>query len=70
MKYYLNKNEQIGYRYNHEVHKEGCLWMPSPENRIYLGEFSNSYAALEYAKRYYYANSDGCCHCCPEINHG
>ncbi len=28
-KYYVNKRQQDGSGFNHEVHKEGCAWMPS-----------------------------------------
>ena len=28
-KYYVNNRQQDGSGYNHEVHKEGCYWMPS-----------------------------------------
>ena len=65
-KYYVNKNRQDGNGYNHEVHKEGCAWMPS--NALYLGEFDSSEDALQAAKRTY-PDADGCIHCCPEINH-
>lgn len=25
---------------DHEVHRDGCSWMPMPENRKYLGDFA------------------------------
>jgi hypothetical protein len=53
--------------YCHEVHKEGCYWMPS--DKTFLGEFYSDEAALAEAKKYY-ADADGCAHCCPDINHG
>lgn len=68
-KYYVNTNRQSGSGYNHEVHKEGCLWMPSEWNRQYLGWFSSDEEALKAAKRYY-ADADGCVHCCPSIHKG
>ena len=67
MKYYVNNRQQDGNGYNHEVHKEGCYWMPS--NVTYLGEFYSDKDALTEAKRYY-DDADGCAHCCPDINHG
>ena len=60
-KYYVNKNAQSNG--DHEVHKEGCQWMPSPENRTYLGVFLNCSDALREAKKKYLL-SDGCAHCC------
>ena len=68
-KYYLNTNRQSGYGYNHEVHKDGCPWMPSTWNRLYLGSFSSEEEALRAAKRHY-ADADGCVHCCPSIHKG
>jgi len=65
-KYYVNNRQQDGSGYNHEVHKEGCYWMPS--DKTFLGEFYSDEAALTEAKKYY-ADADGCAHCCPDINH-
>ena len=52
--FYVNKNTDA--QGNHEVHRENCDYLPRPENREYLGFFSNSYDAVR----------DGCWHCCPE----
>lgn len=49
----------------HEVHKLGCRYLPSEENRLFLGIFSNSSEAIREAKKRYY-NVDGCFYCCPE----
>jgi hypothetical protein len=49
MKYYVNNRQQDGNGYNHEVHKEGCYWMPS--NVTYLGEFYSDEDALTKAKK-------------------
>lgn len=65
--YYVNTNRQSGSGYNHEVHKEGCPWMPSVLNRRYLGWFSTDAEALKAAKSYY-DDADGCVHCCPSIH--
>ena len=65
-KYYVNRHQQVGSGFNHEVHKEGCAWMPSDAK--YLGEFDSSEDALQAAKRTY-PDADGCAFCCPEINH-
>ena len=61
--YYVNKNSTGNPNYNHEVHKDGCQWMPSVENRIYLGYFSSCSEALTEARKHY-ANVDGCVTCC------
>lgn len=59
-KYYVNKNAQITGE--HEVHCEGCSYMPDEKNRIYLGNFDSCRPAVEAAKKYY-TNVDGCFHC-------
>lgn len=61
MKYYVNKNAQENG--DHEVHVSGCAFIPSVENRIYLGEFSKCQDAVREAKRYY-VNVNGCYYCC------
>ncbi len=66
LKYYVNRHQQVGSGFNHEVHKLGCYWMPS--DALYLGEFDSSEDALRKAKDIY-SDADGCIHCCLEINH-
>ena len=58
--YYVNKNTQSTGE--HEVHKEGCSYMPG--NRLYLGDFSSCVPAVQPAKKTY-PNSDSCKWCCP-----
>lgn len=65
--YYVNTNQQSGSGYNHEVHKDGCRWMPLRENRELLGWFSTDEEALAAAKRKY-IDADGCIFCCPSIH--
>lgn len=65
MKYYVNKNAQSNG--DHEVHNEKCPVLPYPENRLYLGEFSNCRDAVKKAKETY-AKADGCQKCSPECN--
>ena len=48
--YYVNKETTGNPNYNHEVHTEGCVWMPSAVNRIYLGYFSSCSAAVKKTK--------------------
>ncbi|GAF04649.1 hypothetical protein JCM21142_93361 [Saccharicrinis fermentans DSM 9555 = JCM 21142] len=59
--YYVNKNAQDNG--DHEVHKEGCIFMPENHNKIDLGVFSNCKPAINAAKSHY-NQVDGCFHCC------
>ena len=61
--YYVNKIAQSTGE--HEVHALSCRFLPSLENRIYLGSFANGIEAVKEAKKYY-SNVDGCFFCCPE----
>jgi len=63
--YYVNKNPQPNG--DHEVHESGCEWMPEPQNRQYLGDFSNCHPAVVAAKKIY-PTADGCAHCSPECH--
>ena len=63
MRFYVNKNAQSNG--DHEVHRQACDWLPSENNRIYLGVFATSQEAVRAAKKIY-AKADGCKHCCPE----
>ena len=58
-KYYVNKNAQETGE--HEVHISSCSWFPN--ERIYLGEFSDCRDAIKEAKKHY-NNVDGCFYCC------
>ena len=56
--YYVNdKPQPTG---EHEVHKESCQYFPN--NRTYLGYFSNCHEAIKKAKTIY-SNVDGCYTC-------
>ena len=66
-KYYVNKNAQDNG--DHEVHKEGCSYMPDEENRQYLGIFDDCYAAVEKAKEYF-SQSNGCYYCSLDCHTG
>lgn len=59
--YYVNKNAQPNG--DHEVHKDGCSYMPSVLNREYLGFYSTCQEAVREAKKKYY-KSNGCFYCC------
>lgn len=58
--YYVNKNAQSNG--DHEVHEQGCSFMPSDENRKYLGNFSNCRDAVREAKKHY-SQVNGCYYC-------
>ncbi len=62
---YVNKNAQSTGE--HEVHTTGCSYMPEPENRVYLGEFTNCGGAVRKAKNVY-SNVDGCYYCSNECH--
>lgn len=63
--YYVNKNQQRNG--DHEVHKEGCSYMPNLENREYLGDYSSCRPAVTEAKKRY-PKANGCAHCSPECH--
>ena len=58
--YYVNDVAQSNG--DHEVHKDGCSYMPSVANRSYLGEFSNCQDAVSAAKLVH-RQVNGCYYC-------
>lgn len=64
--YYVNTEAQSNG--DHEVHKDGCRWMPSPENRKYLGDFESCEGAVKEAKKTYPHAANGCIHCSPDCH--
>ena len=60
LNYYVNKNAQPNG--DHEVHREGCAWLPNIENRIHLGQFFSCQSAVLEAGKHY-VQTDGCAHC-------
>lgn len=61
-RYVMNKNAQSNG--DHEVHRDGCSWMPNPENQLELGDFAACTPAVAKAKTID-ADADGCAHCSP-----
>ncbi|PKM43782.1 MAG: hypothetical protein CVV05_13045 [Gammaproteobacteria bacterium HGW-Gammaproteobacteria-1] len=59
-KYYVNTNAQDSG--DHEVHEEGCSFMPAPQHQKYLGNFTNCHDAVREARKYY-PSADGCFYC-------
>ena len=64
-KYYVNKKAQSNG--DHEVHNQDCRYLPTPENRKYLGEFSSCREAVIEAKKDY-SQSNGCKTCSNECH--
>ena len=60
MRYYVNDNAQSNG--DHEVHTATCNWLPAPQNRTYLGDFTNCNDAVRAARRYY-TQVNGCYFC-------
>ena len=65
--YYVNKNAQANG--DHEVHVQGCSYMPLEHNRLYLGDYTSCFPAVAKAKQIY-PQSNGCAYCCPQCNTG
>ena len=63
--YYVNSQAQSNG--DHEVHKEGCSYMPSHENRKYLGQYWNCHGAVSEAKKTF-PKSNGCYYCSNECH--
>lgn len=59
-RYYVNDRAQPNG--DHEVHKDGCSFMPSAANRTYLGDFGNCRDAVAAARRHY-TQCNGCYYC-------
>lgn len=64
-KYYVNKNAQSNG--DHEVHKNGCTFMPNEANRIDLGDCLSCHEAVRKAKGIY-PQSNGCYYCSPDCH--
>ena len=60
-RYYVNDHAQSNG--DHEVHREGCSYMPNPENRTYLGDYVSCHGAVFKAKTEHHAKSNGCYYC-------
>ena len=58
--YYVNNNAQSNG--DHEVHSEGCVYMP--HDKRFLGNYTNCGEAVAEAKKYF-RQSNGCKYCCP-----
>lgn len=63
--YYVNDNEQNNG--DHEVHRNGCSYLPLIVSKTYLGMFVNAVPAVQAARKYY-VQVNGCAYCSPEAN--
>ena len=63
--YYVNKQAQPNG--DHEVHKDGCQWMPSERNREHLGDHASCFSAVAKAKEKY-STANGCATCSPRCH--
>lgn len=66
-RYYVNQNAQANG--DHEVHKDGCSFMPDASNRTYLGDFASCAPAVRVAKQHY-PQSNGCFYCSRDCHTG
>jgi hypothetical protein len=66
-KYRVNRNTKSP-NYDHEVHKEGCVWWPT-ESYYDLGEHSSCASAVAAAK-VHFADANGCKTCSPACHKG
>ena len=65
--YFLNTNAQLTGE--HEIHREGCKYLPSVENRIRLGKHSSCFPALTTAWALKPSwDIDGCYFCCHDCH--
>ena len=64
-KYYVNDNTQANG--DHEVHREDCQYLPLPQNRTYLGKFSNCKPAVKEAEKHH-RQVNGCKTCSIECH--
>jgi hypothetical protein len=53
---------------HHNVHREGCPFLPEDEKRIFLGVFRSALDALHEGQRYYF-KSHKCKFCLEEHQH-
>ena len=63
--YCVNTNSQSNG--DHEVHRDGCSFLPNPENQHYLGVFPTCGPAKAAARKIY-PTADGCAYCCPDCH--
>lgn len=64
-------NTSVDKHYRHEVHTEDCSYLPSIDNRMYIGFESSCSNAIDRANKEHPTKAfDGCFWCCRECNKG
>lgn len=63
--YYVNDNAQSNG--DHEVHVDGCYYLPLIISKTYLGSFTACQPAVQQAKKTY-PQSNGCAYCSPSCH--
>lgn len=63
--YYVN--DKVQSNGDHEVHDGDCRYLPSVQNRTYLGSFSNCKDAVKEAKKHH-KQTNGCKTCSKECH--
>ena len=61
-RFYVNNNAQVNG--DHEVHRDGCVWLPKIVSKKDLGYHTSCMNAVNEAKKTY-RQSNGCATCCP-----
>jgi len=63
--FYLSKD--LNQNFEHEVHKESCLFLPNKTENIALGKFKSPKEAFKSGKKII-DKINGCYWCCKEIH--
>ena len=66
-RYYYNRNSNKNNK--HEIHRQGCAYMPKEKNKMKIGLADDCHKAIIKAKeRTGIEKFDGCAYCCSECN--
>jgi hypothetical protein len=68
--YFVNNDPTHNPGEHHEVHTVDCYWGKKVESKRDLGYYTNENEAVAAAKRFYFADADGCATCCPNAHRG
>ncbi|SFK59058.1 hypothetical protein SAMN04487936_12021 [Halobacillus dabanensis] len=63
--YFVNQNQQVEGQ--HEIHVEGCEFLPFEKNLLELGGHTDCSSAIGVA-RSTFEEVNGCKHCCPDCH--
>jgi hypothetical protein len=62
VRYYVNDRARSDGE--HEVHRDGCSFLPALENRTFLGDYETCVSAVKEARKHFEMAS-GCFYCAP-----